>query len=139
MSFARHQEYGLDLGSETPVHQSHLKLVFVIRNGANAAQNNARAAVGRIVDQEAVKGCDLDVGKAADYFIEHLDAFFDREKGLFFLVAQDRHQQLIEQGGAALDQIEMPIGDRVEGTGINSDDTGRFGSQAAWDLKERRE
>ena len=61
---AGHEKDGFDFGPKAAIHERHLQFVFVIRDGADAAQDDAGAALGRVVHQQAVEGADLDVGEA---------------------------------------------------------------------------
>ena len=55
MCFARHEEYGFDFGREPAIHESHLQFVLVVGDGANAADNDAGAALGRVAHQQSVE------------------------------------------------------------------------------------
>ncbi len=53
---------------------------------------------------------------------QHLTALLHREQGLPFIqITGDGHNQLVEQLAPAMDQIEMPVRDGIERSGIDGD------------------
>src|SRR4029077_10762165 len=51
--------------------------------------------------------------------LNHLLALFHRKQWSLLRIAQDGHHQLIENAAAARDQVQMPLGWRIERSGIN--------------------
>ena len=54
----------------------------------------------------------------------HLHPLLDGEQRLLLLVAQHCHHHLVEQRAAALDDVEVTVVDRVEGTRVDGDPLG---------------
>ena len=82
-----------------------------------------RLAALHVVDEEAVKRPNLDVGVRLDHFGEHFDALFHRKQALFALVLQHRHDQAVRQLAAAANQVQVPIRNRIERARIDSDNS----------------
>ena len=49
---------------------------------------------------------------------EHLDALFDRKQRILDRIDEDGDRQVVEELGPALNQVDMPVGRRVKGAGI---------------------
>lgn len=129
MRFAGHEENGLDFGREPAIHEGHLEFVFVVGDGANAADDDAGSALGRIAHEQAIEGDHFDIGQAVDHFGEHVDALFDGEEGLLFVVAENGDDEPVEERGRPVDEIQVAAGDGVEGARIDGDNGGGFWSQ----------
>ncbi len=112
--FGGHHEDGFKLRGQAAVHQCHLEFVFVITDGADAAQDGLGTLLAGKLDQEAVKGFHGDVSELMGGFAEHFDAIFGWKKGLFFSVVEDGDDEMVEDLGATGDQVEMAVGRRVE-------------------------
>jgi hypothetical protein len=54
-----------------------------------------------------------------DDFGEHLAAFLDGEERLLIRVYEDADDYLVEEFAAALDDIQMTVGDGVERAGVD--------------------
>src|SRR5581483_2429661 len=52
-------------------------------------------------------------------FLQHVAAFRQREERVLFRVTQDRHYQLFKNFAASRDQVEVAVGERIEGPGID--------------------
>jgi hypothetical protein len=118
--FRRHHEEGFELGVELAVHHGHLELVLVVGDGADAAEDGGCALLAGEVDQEAVEGGDGDVADGGDGFGDHLETLGDgEERGAFLGVAEDGDDELVDDFGAAGNQVEMAVGERVEGAGVD--------------------
>ena len=96
--------------------------MLVIGDGANAAQHSGGAEVARELNHEAVEGGDGDVAQGAGGFSEHLDTFFEGEEGILDRVFKNGDGEMFEELGAALDEVDVPVGGRVEGPGIEGFD-----------------
>ena len=77
-----------------------------------------RLLLAREVDHEAVEGGDGDVAEGAGGFLEHFHAFFDGEEGILDRVDEDADGEVFEELGAALNEVDVTVGGRVEGAGI---------------------
>src|SRR5581483_5442278 len=119
VSFGRHHEHSLDLRAELAVHQGHLQLVFVIADGANAAENDRGIHLLGVFHQQALEGVHPHVVVVCGSFLQHVAAFRQREERVLFRVTQDRHYQLFKNFAASRDQVEVAVGERIEGPGID--------------------
>src|SRR5919109_925065 len=70
--FAGQHEHGFQTRLEFPVHQRHLQFIFIIRNSANTAQNHARPAFPRVINQQPFKHVHLDVCPLLCDLAQHL-------------------------------------------------------------------
>ena len=111
---SRQHEDGLEPGLELSVHHGHLQLEFVIGHGANAAKEYVSLARPGIVDQKPVEAIDIHIGKRSGDLAQHFGAFGEGEERLLFGVAKNCHRQTAENFGAPFDQVEVPIGHRIE-------------------------
>ena len=50
--------------------------------------------------------------------MEHLDALLHVEERIFHGIVEDGDGEVIKELGAARDQVDVPVGGRVEGAGI---------------------
>jgi hypothetical protein len=137
VGLAGHQEDGFDFGPQPAIHQRHLEFVFVVRDGANTSQNDACAALGHIVHEQAAEGSHFDVRKIDGHFPQHFDSFFQTEERPLFIVAEDGDDQAIEQSRPALDQIQVAVGNWIEGAGVDGHNRGGFRSQGG-SVSDRR-
>ncbi len=83
----------------------------------------------RVVDQQTLEGIDLDVGEVSADLAQHLHAFLHCEEGVLFRVEQQGNDKAAEQARSPLDEVEVAVGDRVEGPRIDGGDLlhrGRF-------------
>jgi len=121
MFFACHEEDRLQMGAHAPVEQRHLKLDFIVGDGPDATQNHAGLAMRGIVDKQSFEGIHLHVGKRNGRLLQHFDSFGDRKEGLFLRVFENRYDELTDQAGAARDQIQVSVGQRIERAWIDGD------------------
>ena len=75
----------------------------------------------RVVHQQPVERIHFHVGKGAGHLAQHFHALGQREQRLLFGVAQHGYHQPAENLGAALDQVEVPVGHRIERAGIDGE------------------
>src|SRR5262245_36084988 len=115
----RHHEHRLERRLEVTVHQRHLKLVLEVRDGPQTADDRAGPLVTRVVDEQPVEGVDLDVGVFAEHVANDLDPFLGREQRVLLSVHENRHDDALEEMHAAENDVHVPVGQRVEGSGKN--------------------
>ena len=110
---------------EVTVHVGHLKLVLEVRDGAQATQDDARAATLGVAHQETIEAVDFDaVGVDAHLFrglADHLHSLGHAEQWLLLVVVQHGDDDLLERHQATVKNGGVPFGDRVERPGINGD------------------
>src|SRR6202522_893971 len=110
---------GFDVRLDFAIHHGHLQFVFVIGDGADAADDDGGAFSAGVVHQKAVENVNLHVVPFEGRGLKHLDAFLFGEQRIFFEVVGDGDNQLSKNIGRASDEIQVAIGDRIEGAGIN--------------------
>ena len=81
------------------------------------------ARARHVIDQEPVASADLDVGIRLHHFSEHLHALGHSEQTLLALILQHRDDQAVSQFAAARNQVQVSVGDRIERTRIDGDDS----------------
>src|SRR5690606_370687 len=72
-------------------------------------------------DQEGAEPVDFHVGQILRHLPEQLDALFQGKQRLFARIVQHRHDQMVENVGRALDDVQMPVGHRIEAARIDRD------------------
>ena len=102
------------------IHESHLELELEIGDGAKSAHDHLRAAPRHVVDEQTFEGVDLDVRLVAEHGAGDLDALVHREERCLFRVDENRDDDAVEQAGAAGDDVDVAVGQRIEGAGIDS-------------------
>ena len=99
------------------VHLRHLQLVLEVGDGPQALHDDLRTVVACEVDDEALERLDPHVAQVAEGVAEHLPALLQVEARLRLLrVAGDRHDDAVEMARRSLDDVDVAIGDGVEGT-----------------------
>ena len=81
--------------------------------------------MARRIDGEAVEGDDRDVdarmfGDRLGHLLEQRHARLGVEQRLLAVVDADTDDELVDHPRGARDDVEMPVGDGVEGAGIES-------------------
>src|SRR5687767_456372 len=114
--FRRHHEDRLERRLEMAVHQRHLKLVLEVRHRAQPADERAGTAAPRILDQQPLEGVDLDVRVFTEYAADDLDALAGGEQRLLVRVDEHGDQHALEQLRAAQHDVDVPVGQRIEGS-----------------------
>ena len=108
------------VGIQPPVHQGHLHLVLEVRDGAQAAHDHARLLDARVVDEQAAEGVHLDVRQVGeDLAGQSRSAPSTWKQRRLLDVHEDRHDDALEQARAARDDVDVAVGQRVEGPGID--------------------
>src|SRR5581483_9082930 len=100
----------------------------------DATQYGAGVHPHRVVNHQAVKAIHPDISVTLGHCPEHLQALIQTEQGLLFRIAQDGHDQLVENLAAPLDEIQMPVRERVKRARIDSND--RLQSASAKKFRE---
>src|SRR5206468_1326174 len=70
-----------------------------------------------VVDDQALEGLDDDVRVGGGALDQHLAPLVDREQARLRLVDEDGDDDLVVQRGAPADDVEVAVGDRIEGAG----------------------
>jgi hypothetical protein len=89
---------------------------------ASSANDDAGPLAASVIDQQAVEGVHFDTGIAPEYLPRDVHPFGQGEQRRLLDVEQDRDDDAIEQLGAALDDVHVTVGQRIEGARIDSDD-----------------
>ncbi len=106
---------------QAAVHPGHLKLVLEIRNGAQAAQDDAGVAFAQKIHQQTVEADDLDVGHVLAERLRHLDALGERKDRSLAVTLGDTDDDMGEQACGAAHQIFMSPREGIEGARIDGD------------------
>src|SRR5882672_6099205 len=77
-------EHGLQPRLELAIHQRHLQLVFVIGNGADAAENHAGMPLARVVHEQPFKHVHFHISPLLGDFTQHLHTLGNGEERLLF-------------------------------------------------------
>jgi hypothetical protein len=112
---------------ELPVHQGHLKLVFEITYGAQAAHDDGGSNPLGELREQTIERLERDTRVTAHRGSQHLQSFFDREERLFARIRGDGDDKLIGQAEASANQVLVAPGRWIERSGIN-----RNASHGAW-------
>src|SRR5688572_29146908 len=108
-----HHEDRLDARFEPPVHEGHLQLVLVVRDGADAAHDGVRLLLDRVLDEQPLKEIDAQAAPAGrrllQHILEHLAPLVDGEERPLFRVDEDGDDDLVEELRAAPDDVEVAV------------------------------
>jgi hypothetical protein len=99
------------------VHERHLELVLEVRVRPKAPQDHAGPDFVREVDDQAVERRDGDAGEVAERALQHVETLVEREGAALPEVPRDGHDQLREHTSPAMNQVQVPVRDRVEARG----------------------
>ena len=113
----RHEE-GLDAG-QLAVHLGHLELVLEVADRAQALDDHRDVVRPAVVDEQALEAVDDDVGQVGDRLAEQVHALVDGEEAGLAGVDQHRDDQLVVEAGGPVDDVDVTVGDRVEGSGAD--------------------
>lgn len=97
MLFAGHQKDRLDAGAHPAIQQGHLKLGLIVRNGANATQNNTGLTMRGIVNEQALKRIHFHVSKRSGRLLQHFNSFRNWKERLFLSIFENRYDELTDQ------------------------------------------
>jgi len=122
-------EDGLDFGAELAVHERHLQFVFVVGDGADAADDDFGVQAAHEVDEEAVEGVHFDAGDAVRAAEDELHPLRDGEQRRLPFVLQHRHHDHVEQLRRPADDVEVSVRHRVERAGVNGNAHERDGNR----------
>lgn len=121
MALRRGQEHGLDFRIQPPVGRRQLKLELEVRHGPQAADNHTCMIRPNTIYQQPLETDDRDVVDVAGDFSYQLDAFLEREQWSFAGILGNCHNQIAKNMPGAEYQVQVPIGNRIEGPGIQCD------------------
>ena len=99
------------------VHLGHLELRVEVRHRPQALHDDPDAAASRVVDEEPAKRIHLGVRESHNGLFEHGRPLLGREQGRLPRVLKHRNHHGVEAPGGAGDDIEMPVGYRIERPG----------------------
>jgi hypothetical protein len=92
-----------------------LELVVEIRHRSQSLDDGGGSYLDGEISQKPIEAFHTNVGKVAGDFDQHGLSLFRIEEGLHLMwVADNRHDDLAEVTGSALNDVEVPIGDRVK-------------------------
>ena len=114
-----HHEHCFDPRTQPLVHERHLKLELEVGHRAQAADDHLGAPPLQVLDEQTVEGIDLDIRLIPEHVPKNFQPLVHGEQGLFFSVHQNRDRDAIEQPRAARDDVDMPVGRRIERSRIH--------------------
>ena len=110
----------LDFGIQLAIHQRHLHFELEVRDGAQTADDDSGAAPTSVIHEQPVEGVHFDIRHRAEDSAHDLHALVHREKRRLLGIHQNGHDDPVEQSRAARNDIDVPVRQRIEGTGIDS-------------------
>ena len=113
------QEHRIQSRIELVVDQRHLKFLFKIGGGPQALYDHIHAMLPRVFGQQLTRTVRLNIGQFLRHPADHSHTFLRGKHRFFFGVDHHAHDQPVKDTGGALDDVEMPPGDRVKAAGIN--------------------
>lgn len=114
IGFLGHHENRFNVFIELAVHQGELELEFKVGNGAKSADDRFAFFGGDIIDEQAGKGIDFNVGEVFDGARGEFLAAGHAEHGSFTFVDGDSDDDAIKKTRRALDYIQVTVGDWIE-------------------------
>ena len=115
----RRQKHGVKPGVELAVDECHLKLALKVGQRAQPLDDHAAVALARKIRQKPVGVCDLHVGNIRRDAPQQLHALERREHRALVGVDHHAHDELVKALCRALNDIQMPVRDRVKAAGID--------------------
>jgi len=122
----RHQKDSLDLRVQPRVYAGHLQLVFEIGHGAQTADDDLGADRAGEVHQQRVEGAHFDAVGITVFEMGNLVPYnfyplIGGKQRPLAVVARDADDQPVDDLERPANDIGMPVGNRVEGAGIDAD------------------
>src|SRR4029077_419029 len=102
---------------DVPVHLGHVQLVLEVGAGTQALDYGCWRARLPGPDDQPRPGFDAQVGEVFGGLLDHRDALVGREHALLVGIHQHRHDDLVELGGGALEDVDVAEGHRIERSG----------------------
>src|SRR5207245_9078184 len=90
-----------------------------VAHRAQPADDGGGAAGPGVVDGESVEGADLDAAVESGALADEVDPLLDAEQRRLPRVLEDGDDQLVDDQGGTLENVEMRKGDRVEASRID--------------------
>jgi hypothetical protein len=118
----RREEQRLDARRELAVHAGELELVLEVRDRPQAAQDHLAGILLHELRQQPAEARHLHVLVRLQHFLGELHALVEREERPLRLAVGDAHDHLVEELRCPLDEVLVPVGDRVEGARIDGAD-----------------
>src|SRR6266403_721263 len=122
-----HEEHGLDRWIEAGVHAGHLELIFEVADRAQAAQDHAGPHRLGEMHQQGIEGAHLHLAvtggqiEGGNLRRDHGHALMHVEEGPLADIGRNADDQPVGQAGCAADDVDMAVGDGVEGARIDGD------------------
>lgn len=115
-----HQEHGDDVRRQSAIHQCHLEFVFEIGDCSKPSYQRLGSQFLSVPNHQTAEGIDFHALDVGDRFPDHLQAVIQREEGVLLWISTQRHDDAVEDFHRPLDDVQMPIGNRVERPRIDS-------------------
>src|SRR5215471_14775929 len=113
-----HHEDGLDFGSELAIHVGHLEFVLEVRDGSQAAEDDADALAACVLNEQALEVVHLDARIRAG-LPNQLFALLDRKQRQRLVgIVGNRDDEPVEYFQPSLHEAQVTVGQWIEGSGI---------------------
>src|SRR5436190_8530787 len=113
-----HQEDRVDLRRQATVGVRQLQLELEVAHGSQPTDHEAGLLPTSELDREALEGLDqYGAAEIRDARLDQCDALGRREERLLGGVAEHPDDQPVEEAGGSPHDVEMGVGDRIEGSG----------------------
>lgn len=118
--FAGHEEYRFNRFIQMAVHLRHLKFMFKFGYGSKPSNQAYRLGLSGQINNQSVESNDRSVGTIDQIFFDQLNSFFDTEQRFFGTILSDGHYHLIKDIKGSVDDIKMPVRNRIERSRIDA-------------------
>lgn len=117
---AGHHEHRLDAADGSVGHRQ-LKLIAQVGGVAYAAEDRRGLDLSDKVDSQAGIALNPHAGGVLENQAEHVHPFFNGEHLSLFGIYPDRDDQFVKQSQAAMDHVQVAVGERIELAGKYAD------------------
>ena len=114
---SRH-EHCLDLGG-LEINLCHLQFIIEICHSTQTLDDGCHPMSAAVLDQKSIPRINDDIGEIFGVLADHLNPLGNREKTGLAAIFQNRDDHLIEVRAGSLDNVEVSVGDGVEGSRTN--------------------
>jgi hypothetical protein len=107
-------ENGFEARIQSPIHESHLKLVLKIRHRPQASDDDPGRIRSHEIHQQAREALYPNFHALWNRLANHLDPFFRRKEWCLGVIEENSHDELVANGLAATDDVDMTIVNGIE-------------------------
>src|SRR5690606_19400572 len=118
----RRHEQRFYVGQQVAIHAGHLKLIFEVGYGAQAAHDDAGVFLAYIILEQAAKALDRDIRIVTQNCFGNLQALYDRKQRILARADSDANHNMIKQPGCASNQNLVAARERIKCPWVYSSD-----------------